>query len=164
MARSAGPHTAGFDIHDLAGTATFEEIAYLLLPGAPPSSRAHRSLHGGADEHVMHTFDAIRKSANGDAALTAVEPEVRVRLPRGEKIMGFGAGVYQVEDPRASHLRQMSAEFADSSGDGTSYRMSRRMEEILLAERGLYPNVDSTLRPCTTILASRRTCSRRSSR
>jgi citrate synthase len=36
----------------------------------------------------------------------------------------------------------MSGELADASGDDTYYRMSRRMEEIVLAEKGLYPNVD----------------------
>ena len=29
-----------------------------------------------------------------------------------------------------------------ASGDDTYYRMSRRMEEVVLAEKGLYPNVD----------------------
>ena len=44
--------------------------------------------------------------------------------------------------PRATHLRQMSEELAQASGDDTYYRMSRRMEETILAEKGLYPNVD----------------------
>ena len=29
-------------------------------------------LHGGANEQVMHTLEAIRRSADGDAALNAV--------------------------------------------------------------------------------------------
>ena len=72
----------------------------------------------------------------------AVGPVVADGWPPGEKIMGFGHRVYKTEDPRATHLRQMSGELAAASGDDTFYRMSRRMEEIVLAEKGLYPNVD----------------------
>jgi citrate synthase len=72
----------------------------------------------------------------------AVQLQVRDRLARGEKIMGFGHRVYKTEDPRATHLRQMSGELAEAGGDDTYYRMSRRMEEVVLAEKGLYPNVD----------------------
>ncbi len=99
-------------------------------------------LHGGANEQVMRTLEAIRNGADGDEAVRSVEPEVRARLARGEKIMGFGHRVYTAEDPRATRLRQISAELADASGDDTWYRMSRRMEEVVFAERGLRPNVD----------------------
>jgi citrate synthase len=99
-------------------------------------------LHGGANEQVMRTLEAIRNGVDGDDAVRAVEPEMRARLARGEKIMGFGHRVYTTEDPRATHLRLISAELADSAGDDTWYRMSRRIEEIVFAEKGLYPNVD----------------------
>jgi citrate synthase len=98
-------------------------------------------LHGGANEQVMRTLTEIRDAAPGDP-VGAVEPEVVRRLAAGEKIMGFGHRVYKTEDPRATHLREMSAELAEAAGDDTFYRMSRRMEEVVLAEKGLYPNVD----------------------
>jgi citrate synthase len=97
-------------------------------------------LHGGANEQVMRGLEAIRQ-VGGDP-LEAVSSQVRQRLGQGEKIMGFGHRVYKTEDPRATHLRRMSAELAIESGDDTFYRMSRRMEEVVLAEKGLYPNVD----------------------
>jgi citrate synthase len=97
-------------------------------------------LHGGANEQVMRGLAAIRQS--GGDPVEAVSSQVSERLARGEKIMGFGHRVYKTEDPRATHLRRMSAELASASGDDTYYRMSRRMEEVVLAEKGLYPNVD----------------------
>jgi citrate synthase len=97
-------------------------------------------LHGGANEQVMLGLEAIRV-AGGDP-LTGVTEQVTARLGQGEKIMGFGHRVYKVEDPRAAHLRRMSAELADAGGDDTYYLMSRGMEEVVLAEKGLYPNVD----------------------
>ncbi|HEY2078611.1 MAG TPA: citrate/2-methylcitrate synthase [Streptosporangiaceae bacterium] len=97
-------------------------------------------LHGGANEQVMRGLEAIRQS--GGDPLDAVTRQVSDRLAQGEKIMGFGHRVYKTEDPRATHLRKMSEELATASGDDTYYRMSRRMEEVVLAEKGLFPNVD----------------------
>ena len=98
-------------------------------------------LHGGANEQVMRGLAAIRGQSGADP-VAAVPGAVRDRLAAGEKIMGFGHRVYKTEDPRATHLRAMSAELAESAGDDTFYRMSRRMEETVMAEKGLYPNVD----------------------
>jgi citrate synthase len=101
-------------------------------------------LHGGANEQVMRGLEATRRAAEADGAdpVEAVGARTAARLQAGEKIMGFGHRVYKVEDPRASYLRRMSAELAAASGDETYYRMSRRMEEVVFAEKGLYPNVD----------------------
>jgi citrate synthase len=98
-------------------------------------------LHGGANEQVMRGLEAIRAAAGADP-VAEVAPVIRERLGAGQKIMGFGHRVYKTEDPRATHLRQMSAELAATSGDDTYYRMSRQMEETVFAEKGLYPNVD----------------------
>ncbi len=97
-------------------------------------------LHGGANEQVMRGLEAIRQVGGDPLAATA--SAVSSRLAAGEKIMGFGHRVYKTEDPRASHLRRMSAELAAASGDDTYYQMSRRMEEVVLTEKGLFPNVD----------------------
>jgi citrate synthase len=96
-------------------------------------------LHGGANEQVMRGLEAIRQ-AGGDP-LEAVSSQISKRLAEGDKVMGFGHRVYKTEDPRATHLRRMSAELA-AAADDTYYRMSRRMEEVVLTEKGLYPNVD----------------------
>jgi citrate synthase len=98
-------------------------------------------LHGGANEQVMRTLEAIRKEAQADPA-DAVAPEIRARLGRGEKISGFGHRVYKVTDPRAAVLRGLSAELAAASGDDTYHRMAAAVEHAVPAEKGLFPNVD----------------------
>jgi citrate synthase len=98
-------------------------------------------LHGGANEQVMRLLEEIAKNAQADP-VDAAAVEVAARLGRGEKIMGFGHRVYKVEDPRATILRGLAAELAQADGDDTYYQMSRRIEETVLAEKGLYPNVD----------------------
>ena len=72
-------------------------------------------LHGGANEQVMRSLQAIRDSAGSDP-VGATETEVLARLRGGAKIMGFGHRVYKTEDPRAAHLRRMSAELAGGVG------------------------------------------------
>ena len=99
-------------------------------------------LHGGANEQVMRGLEALRAASGAADPVAAVAPAVSERLAGGEKIMGFGHRVYKTEDPRATHLRQMSAELAAASGDDTYYLMSRQMEETVFTEKGLYPNVD----------------------
>jgi citrate synthase len=99
-------------------------------------------LHGGANEQVMRGLEALRAASRAGDPVAAVAPAVSERLAGGEKIMGFGHRVYKTEDPRATHLRQMSAELAAASGDDTYYLMSRQMEETVFTEKGLYPNVD----------------------
>jgi citrate synthase len=56
--------------------------------------------------------------------------------------MGFGHAVYKTEDPRATHLRQFSKEVGEAGGDSKWYEMSRKVEEVMMGEKHLYPNVD----------------------
>jgi citrate synthase len=92
-------------------------------------------LHGGANEAVLRMLREI-------GSLERVDEEIRARLARKEKIMGFGHRVYSTEDPRATHLRAMSRQVAESSGDTKWYDMSRRIETIVNAEKKLNANVD----------------------
>ena len=93
-------------------------------------------LHGGANEAVMRTLAGI------DGGVEAVDDFVRAELDAGRKLMGFGHRVYKTEDPRATHLRRMSEELGEIGGDTRYYEMSRRMEQVVLETKGLYPNVD----------------------
>jgi citrate synthase len=92
-------------------------------------------LHGGANEGALRMLREI-------GSLERVDDGIRARLARKEKIMGFGHRVYTTEDPRATHLRRMSREVAESLGDTTLYDMSRRVEKIMNEEKRLNANVD----------------------
>lgn len=93
-------------------------------------------LHGGANEAVMRTLESIEGGVDGVVAF------VRETLGSGKKIMGFGHRVYKTEDPRATHLRKLSEELADLTGERKFFEMSRRMEQEVHDVKGLYPNVD----------------------
>jgi citrate synthase len=93
-------------------------------------------LHGGANEAVMRMLFAIDKEG-----MDPVE-YVAGLLAQKKKISGFGHRVYHTEDPRATHLRKMSEELGESSGNAKWFKMSRAIEKYILAEKKLNANVD----------------------
>jgi len=93
-------------------------------------------LHGGANEAVFRILDAIyRKKAD------PVE-HIREMLAQKKKVPGFGHRVYHTEDPRATHLRAMSRDLGQSSGQPQWYEMSEKIEAFVRAEKKLNANVD----------------------
>ena len=90
-------------------------------------------LHGGANADVMRMLLELGQSASGD----------RIdEFARKEKIAGFGHRVYKTEDPRATHLRQMSRDLGKRAGNNDWFDMSQRIEALVGGEKKLNPNVD----------------------
>jgi citrate synthase len=95
-------------------------------------------LHGGANADVMRLLLEIGPAGPVEKA----DELVRAKLTRKEKIPGFGHRVYHTEDPRATHLRQMSRELTAKAGQPLWYEMSQRIESLVRSEKKLNPNVD----------------------
>ena len=95
-------------------------------------------LHGGANAEVMKLLLEIGQ----DGPLEKAEEAIRAKLARKEKIPGFGHRVYHTEDPRATHLRQMSKDLGQRAGQPQWFAMSQRIETLVRAEKKLNPNVD----------------------
>ncbi len=93
-------------------------------------------LHGGANEAVMKLLETINER---DA--DPVE-YVKGMIAQKIKIPGFGHRVYTTEDPRATHLRQMSRDLGYSSGKPKWFDDSKAIEEYINAEKKLNANVD----------------------
>lgn len=92
-------------------------------------------LHGGANERVMQMLLQIGEVENAESWLLEA-------LERKEKIMGFGHRVYRAEDPRATHLRNMSQRLAAETGQGKWYEISKIIEETMMAQKNINANVD----------------------
>src|SRR5437764_1398457 len=97
-------------------------------------------LHGGANADVMHMLLEI----GPDAPSGKAEEAVRAKFARKEKIPGFGHRVYKtVEDPRATHLRQMSKDLGQRGGEPGWFEISERIEALMkVKDKHLFPNVD----------------------
>ena len=92
-------------------------------------------LHGGANQRVMEMLDRI-------GSADKVEPFIKQQLAEKKKIMGFGHRVYTNVDPRAAILKQMARELSEKVGPSKWYEMSEVMEQIMLREKKLNPNLD----------------------
>ena len=95
-------------------------------------------LHGGANAEVMKMLLDLGQTASGER----IDEFVRGKFARKAKIPGFGHRVYKTEDPRATHLRQMSRDIGKRAGQTAWFDMSQRIEALVKAEKKLNPNVD----------------------
>ena len=93
-------------------------------------------LHGGANEAVFLILQAIDKAG--------ADPIVYIKdmLVQKKKVPGFGHRVYHTEDPRATHLRVMSRDLGQTSGQPKWFDMSQKIEEFVKTEKKLNANVD----------------------
>ena len=95
-------------------------------------------LHGGANADVMRMLLELGEHATAER----IDAAIRGKLAKKEKIPGFGHRVYRTEDPRATHLRQMSRDLGVRAGTTAWYDMSQRIEALVKGEKKLNPNVD----------------------
>ena len=93
-------------------------------------------LHGGANEAVFRILESIVAKKADPVAY------IKDMLAQKKKVPGFGHRVYHTEDPRATHLRKMSHDLCESSGEPKWYEMSHKIEEFVKAEKKLNANVD----------------------
>ncbi|MGI9107323.1 MAG: citrate/2-methylcitrate synthase [Pyrinomonadaceae bacterium] len=126
--------------HELnASTFTARVVAGTLADvyGAVTAAIAALSgpLHGGANTNVMKMLLQIGE-------VERAEDFVKDALAQKKKIMGIGHAVYKTEDPRATHLRRFSQEVGETKGETKWYEISRKIEEYIHREKGMYPNVD----------------------
>ena len=93
-------------------------------------------LHGGANAEVMKLLYAMDESGADPTEY------VGQMLAQKKKVSGFGHRVYTTEDPRATHLRQMSEALGKASGNLKWFDMSRKIELFINKQKKLNANVD----------------------
>ena len=101
-------------------------------------------LHGGANEAVINTLEAIVADGGGVDKWVdkAKDPNDSFRLA------GFGHRVYKNFDPRAQIIKAAAERVLDATGaDEALFDVAKRLEEVALNDeyfvsRKLYPNVD----------------------
>jgi citrate synthase len=93
-------------------------------------------LHGGANEDVIRFL--LEVDGKSDAAVN----QVRDMLTNKVKVAGFGHRVYRTEDPRATHLRQLSEELGKRTGHLDLYIASKEVENFVKTTKNLNANVD----------------------
>lgn len=92
-------------------------------------------LHGGANEAVIKM---LLSTGSPEDAVSKVKEDLKNKI----KIPGFGHRVYHVLDPRAIHLKKMSAELGKRTGHTDLYEKSTRVEQTVHDLKNLNANVD----------------------
>ncbi|MDQ8733594.1 2-methylcitrate synthase [Paenibacillus sp. LHD-38] len=93
------------------------------------------NLHGGANEAAMALIEAFNSPSEAEKGILQM-------LQSKKLIMGFGHRVYSVCDPRSDIIKQWSKKLSDEAKDSSLYSISERIEQIMMQEKKLFPNLD----------------------
>jgi len=97
-------------------------------------------LHGGANTEVMKMLLDIGE-------IEKVQPWIKEKMSKGDRIMGMGHAVYRTYDPRAQVLKELSRKLAKQTKEPW-FDMTEKIETTTISEmklqkgRDIYPNVD----------------------
>ena len=92
-------------------------------------------LHGGANERaveLINSFDSVEEAIDG----------VKQLLENKKKIMGFGHGVYKVQDPRSPIVKSWVEKLAQTEFSKNRFEIAKKIDQIMDEEKNLFPNVD----------------------
>ncbi|RJN31452.1 bifunctional 2-methylcitrate synthase/citrate synthase [Nesterenkonia natronophila] len=102
------------------------------------------SLHGGANEAVMHTFEeiGIRKEETRDEAATRSKAWMENALAEKRKVMGFGHRVYKHGDSRVPTMKNALDAMVEHYGRGEIMGLYDGLESAMDEAKGIKPNLD----------------------
>ncbi len=102
-------------------------------------------LHGGANEEVMKMLLEI---GTADHAREWIEKRL-TKSPENPRprVMGFGHREYKSGDQRAKIVKGYTQALADSLGDHRWTDIADVLEEYMITEKGLFPNLDFPVSP-----------------
>lgn len=92
-------------------------------------------LHGGANEQVMHMLKEIGSPENARGWLLDA-------LKNKKKVMGFGHRLYRIGDSRVPTMSKYRDRLAELTGNLSWVEMSKILEETMVSEKGIHPNLD----------------------
>ncbi len=124
----------GFNASTFAARVTSSTLSDVYSAVTSAVGTLKGPLHGGANQRVM---EMLLEIGEGDPT-----EYVKRLLSEGKRVMGFGHRVYQTEDPRATHLRQMSEKLSRIHGNSKLFEISSQIEKFMKAEKKLNANVD----------------------
>ncbi|NDK30182.1 bifunctional 2-methylcitrate synthase/citrate synthase [Nesterenkonia haasae] len=102
------------------------------------------SLHGGANEAVMHTFEeiGIRKEETREEAAARSKAWMENALAEKRKVMGFGHRVYKHGDSRVPTMKEALDAMVEHYGRGELMGLYDGLETAMDEAKGIKPNLD----------------------
>jgi len=119
-----------FTARTIAGT---RSDIYSCIGGAIGALRGPK--HGGANEA---SYEIQARYHDADDA----EADIKRRLANQEIILGFGHPVYTVFDPRHKVVKPLAQALCKDGDNTTLFDIANRIEEVMWAEKRMFPNAD----------------------
>jgi 2-methylcitrate synthase len=92
-------------------------------------------LHGGANERAVELINSFETVDDAEIGIKAL-------LEQKTKIMGFGHGVYKIQDPRSPIVKNWVSRLVKSDESKNRFEIAQKIDEIMDEEKNLFPNVD----------------------
>mmetsp|Transcript_14850 Transcript_14850/g.14643 ORF Transcript_14850/g.14643 Transcript_14850/m.14643 type:complete len:172 (+) Transcript_14850:17-532(+) len=90
-------------------------------------------LHGGANEATMELLSTFESPEDA-------EKKLHEMFTKKKLVMGFGHRIYKTGDPRSPIMEECSKALSQKPGrTSLLFNISKRVEEVLKAEKGMYP-------------------------
>ena len=92
-------------------------------------------LHGGANERAVELINSFKTVDDAEKGIKAL-------LEQKTKIMGFGHGVYKIQDPRSPIVKNWVSRLVNSDESKNRFEIAQKIDQIMDEEKNLFPNVD----------------------
>ena len=92
-------------------------------------------LHGGANEAAVELINSFNNPEDAEKGVYKLFDEKK-------KIMGFGHGVYKIQDPRSPVVKNWVEKLVNSDFSKNRFEIAKKIDEIMDTEKNLFPNVD----------------------
>ena len=125
----------GFNASTFAARVTASTRSDLISAIVSGVGTLKGELHGGANEaavELINSFKTPEDAKNGVYQL----------LEDKKKIMGFGHGVYKIQDPRSPVVKNWVEVLSTSEESINKYEIAKTIDSIMDSEKKLFPNVD----------------------
>ena len=92
-------------------------------------------LHGGANERAVELINSFQDVEDATVGVMKM-------LDEKKKIMGFGHGVYKIQDPRSPVVKSWVEKLISDDDAKLRFEIAKKIDEIMDQEKKLFPNVD----------------------
>ena len=125
----------GFNASSFAARVAASTLADLHAAVTAGIAALMGPLHGGANEAAMEMMLEIGEPGRA-------RPWVLEALAEKRLIMGFGHREYKSGDSRVPAMKAEGRRVAAATGESRWLRIAEAVEETMLSEKGIFPNVD----------------------
>ena len=125
----------GFNASAFAARVTVSTLSNLYAAITSGIGALAGPLHGGANEAAMEMLLKVGSVENA-------RPFALAAMASKAKIMGFGHREYKSGDSRVPIMKRVARQIAEATGNSLWPDVGDAIEETMIAEKGIHPNVD----------------------